>query len=249
MKVAEYTRMAKWEETYWWHLGRLRIIETYLRHALKKRKSVKGDPKILNVGCGTGGTIDALEKLGEVDNVDISDDAIRFMKQRGYERITKVNGIALPFRDKAYDIVGGFDVLEHIEEHEDALREWKRVLKDDGAIVITVPAYQWLWSDHDVSLFHKRRYTTILLESVAKNAGLKVEKKSYAIVFSLPLVVGFRTLNKLTGRKVDSETSYVDVPKWVNGLFTQFLYQEATMHRVLSFPMGTTVIATLRKDT
>jgi SAM-dependent methyltransferase len=235
--------MAEREKTYWWHLGRLRIIESYLKRIHKEPSKTK----ILNVGCGTGGTIDMLEGFGTVDNVDISDDAIDFMKQRGYKRITKVDDIELPFKDKTYDIVGAFDVLEHIEDEVGALREWGRILKDDGAIVITVPAYQWLWTEHDVSLHHKRRYTTKRLAAAAAEAGLKPEKKSYAIVFSLPLVVGFRFLNKVLGRKTDSETSYVNVPEWANNLFTKLLYGEAKLHGKIRFPFGTSVVTVLRK--
>lgn len=235
--------MAEREQTYWWHLGRLKIIQSYVQRAKKD----KGTFRILNIGCGTGGTIDMLESFGETDNVDISDDAIKFMKKSGYTRITKVKDIKLPFKAKTYDMVGAFDVLEHIDKHVEALKEWKRVIKDDGAIIITVPAYQWLWGDHDVSLHHKRRYTTRLLAEAGERAGLKVEKKSYAIVFSLPLVVGFRFLNKALGRKTDSETSYVDVPDWVNSLFANFLYGEAKLHTFMSFPAGTSVVAILRK--
>ena len=237
--------MAEREQSYWWHLGRLRIIQSYIQRATSNKHQLK----ILNIGCGTGGTIDMLESFGETDNVDISDDAIKFMKQNGYKRITKVADIALPFKAKTYDVVGAFDVLEHIEKQIEALKEWKRVIKDDGAIIITVPAYQWLWSDHDVSLHHKRRYTTKRLAEAAKKAGLKVEKKSYAIVFSLPLVVGFRFVNKALGCKTDSETSYVNVPDWANKLFTQFLYGETKIHKVTSFPVGTSVVAVLRKAT
>jgi SAM-dependent methyltransferase len=243
MKKSEYARMAEYEQNYWWHLGRLRIIQSYVKRAAARKERVK----VLNVGCGTGGTIDMLEQFGVVDNVDISDEAIAFMKKHGYKRLTKVDDIKLPFKDKTYDLVGAFDVLEHIEDHEGALKEWGRVLKDDGAIVITVPAYQWLWSDHDVSLHHKRRYTTKRLAAVAKKAGLRPEKKSYAIVFSLPMVVGFRFLNKITGRKTDSETSYVPVPGWANKLFTKLLYGEAKLHSVMPFPAGTSVVTILRK--
>lgn len=244
MKTVEYATMAEREQTYWWHLGRLKIIEAYLSRTKKDPKKAR----ILNVGCGTGGTIDMLEGFGEVDNVDISDEAIKFMKDHGYKQLIKVDDIELPFKDKAYDIVGAFDVLEHIEDQVGALKEWRRVLKDDGAIVLTVPAYQWLWTAHDVSLYHKRRYTTARLEKAAKEAGLRAEKKSYAIVFSLPLVVGFRFLNKALGRKTDSETSYVNVPRWVNLLFAKLLYGEARVHKYVSFPAGTSVIAILRKE-
>lgn len=243
MNKAEYATMEERERTYWWHLGRLRIIQGYVRRA----KGGKKNFKILNIGCGTGGTIDMLEAFGKTDNVDISDDAIKLMKKNGYKNIIKVDDIELPFKAKTYDMVGAFDVLEHIDKQVDALKEWKRVIKDDGAIIITVPAYQWLWTDHDVSLHHKRRYTTKRLAAAAKQAGLKPQKKSYAIVFSLPLVVGFRLLNKALGRKADSETSYVDVPDWVNRTFTNLLYAESKLHGRVSFPAGTTVVAVLRK--
>jgi SAM-dependent methyltransferase len=243
LKKVEYATMAEREQNYWWHLGRLRIIQTYIQRAKKNKETLK----IMNIGCGTGGTIDMLESFGEVDNVDISDEAIKFMKERGYTRITKVDDIELPFRSKSYDLVGAFDVLEHIEDQVGALKEWKRILKDDGAVVITVPAYQWLWTDHDVSLHHKRRYTTQRLAEAAAEAGLKPEKQSYAVVFSLPLVAGFRLLNKALGRKADSETSYVSVPNWTNKAFTAMLYGEAKLHQKLKFPFGTSVVTILRK--
>jgi SAM-dependent methyltransferase len=243
LNKVEYATMAEREQTYWWHLGRLRIIQAYVRRA----KSGKKNLRILNIGCGTGGTIDMLENFGKTDNVDISDEAIKFMKRHGYKRITKVSGVKLPFKAKTYDVVGAFDVLEHIDKQVAALKEWKRVIKDDGAIIITVPAYQWLWSDHDVSLHHKRRYTTKRLAEAAEQAGLEPEKKSYAIVFSLPLIVGFRFVNKVLGRKTDSETSYVDVPDWANSLFSKLLYSEAKLHQTMQFPFGTSVVAIFRK--
>jgi SAM-dependent methyltransferase len=243
MKTTEYARMAEQESTYWWHIGRLRIIDTYVSLAQRK----KHQPKILNVGCGTGGTIDMLEKHGPTDNVDVSEDAIRFVKKLGHKKVRKVNGIELPFKDKTYDLVCAFDVLEHIDRDKDALKEWARVLRDDGAVVITVPAYQWLWTEHDVSLHHKRRYTRQRLTSAAKAAGLEPKKTSYAIVFSLPLVVGFRFLNKVLNRKTDSETSYVKVPQLINSIFSNLLYGEAKLHKVMSFPAGTSVVAIFQK--
>jgi len=244
VKTNEYARMAQHEQSYWWHVGRLEIIQTYLKHVSRN----KSNSAILNIGCGTGGTIGTLEQFGDVDNVDTSDDAIAFVKARGYKNIIKIDDIALPFEDKTYDIVGAFDVLEHIEDHERALSEWKRVLKDDGAIVITVPAYQWLWSEHDISLHHRRRYTVRSLMAVAAEAGLRPERKSYAIGFSLPLVAGFRFARKATGRKGDPETSYVPVPRVINEIFTTLLKIEAKIHNVASLPAGTSVIAILRKS-
>lgn len=235
--------MAEREETYWWHLGRLRIIQSYVRRAKGDRPQLA----ILNVGCGTGGTIKMLASFGETDNVDISDEAIKYMQKLGYKKVTKVNSIYLPFKDKTYDMVCAFDVLEHIDNQIGALKEWKRVIKDDGFIIITVPAYQWLWSGHDVSLHHKRRYTVRRLTTAAKDAGLTPCKRSYAIVFSIPMVAAFRIMHKLFRHNTNSETSYVDVPRWMNTIFTKMLYLEARLHAVVSFPFGTSVVAVFKK--
>ncbi len=243
MKKAEYRRMAEREQSYWWHVGRLKIIERYLTIACEERK----DNTILNIGCGTGGTLPTLEKFGTVTNVDVSDDAINFMKQHGY-KVDKVGGIKLPYKDKSFHLVGSFDVLEHIEEDVEALKEWRRVLRPGGKIVLTVPAYQWLWSEHDVSLHHFRRHTVRSIRKKAQLAGLRPLRASYAIAFSLPLVAGFRGINKIMGRKTDSETSYVNVPNWVNVLFSKFLFAEAVGHKYIRYPIGTTVVAILERE-
>jgi SAM-dependent methyltransferase len=244
MKEVEYARLAEHEFSYWWHVGRLKIIETYLQKVTKGKK----DARILNVGCGTGGTLATLERYGSVDNVDVSDDALAFMRQHGYTSVQRVDGTKLPCQDEVYDIVGAFDVLEHIKDDAIALKEWSRVLKEDGSILLTVPAYQWLWSGHDVAVQHFRRYTKTRLKKVARAAGLGASGASYAFVFSLPLVVGFRVLRQKAGTEDVAEASFVDVPGWVNSMFTRFLYLEAKAHRYMSFPAGTSVIASLRKE-
>ncbi len=174
MNQAEYARLAEQEESYWWHQGRLKIIASYLRCA----SGGTTNSKILNVGCGTGGSIALLESFGETDNVDTADAAIAFARRRGYKRVIKVDGLKLPFAAKSYDLIGAFDVLEHIDQEIAALKEWKRVLKDDGAIILTVPAYQWLWSGHDESLHHKRRYTAGRLKQAAQKARQKHKRKA-----------------------------------------------------------------------
>ena len=242
MKKTEYSRMAHHEKTYWWHLGRLKIINTYLNKHIGDKSKVK----ILNVGCGTGGTLGTLEKYGNVENIDVSDDAINFMKKSGY-KVKKVKGIELPYKDNTFDLIAAFDVLEHIEHDKDALREWMRVLKPGGFVIMTIPAHQWLWSQHDVSLHHFRRYTTSEVKQKAKDSGLRPKKVSYAFAFSLPMVVGFRVINRILGRKVDAETSYVSIPKSINSLFTGLLAVEAKVHSVGSVIFGTSVIGALEK--
>lgn len=241
MNTVEYARMAERERTYWWHAGRLSVIDTWLAKWVVQGKNAT----ILNVGCGTGGTLPVLEKYGQVENIDVSDEAIKFMKDAGY-KVKKVTDHTLPYKDNSFDVVVAFDVLEHIERHEEALKEWNRVLRTGGTILFTVPAYQWLWSDHDTSLHHYRRYTKKLIRSITP-PGSHISRSSYFIVFSLPLVVGFRYINKILGRQSDSETSYVNVPPIVNSLFTGLLNFEAKFHKFISFPFGTSVITAIRK--
>lgn len=245
MNTLEYAKMAEREQSYWWHIGRLEIIKSYLEQYRGEKKSLK----ILNVGCGTGGTIKLLESYGTTQNVDVSDEAIKYMKKSGFKNITKISDITLPFKDKSFDLVVAFDVLEHIEEQEKALREWSRVLKKDGRVFITVPAYQWLWSTHDVSLQHKRRYTAKKLADVATANGLHKVKHSYAIVFTLPIIVAVRLLKGvLPEQEGDSESSYVNLPPWLNQFFTNVLFIEAKLHKHISFPFGTSVIGVFKKD-
>jgi SAM-dependent methyltransferase len=244
MDVAEYTRMEQLERDHWWHVGRLEI----LRRELSRRLSGGHDrePTILNVGCGTGGTIRMLESFGQVLNVDVSDEAIALSRSHGFQA-EKVTDHRLPYPDGSIDVVAALDVLEHIEDDQAALQEWARVLRPGGFVLLTVPAYQWLWSDHDVALHHHRRYLRRQIARMSDQAGLRVGKLSYAIVFSLPLVVGFRLLNRMRGTAGAGKSNYVAVPTWINRLFVGMLQLEARAHRMLRFPAGSSVLAVLRK--
>lgn len=243
MKTEEYVRLAEKEDSYWWHLGRLEILRTYLKQASNNQKGLK----ILNIGAGAGGTINLLEKFGRVENVDTSQQAIKFMKLRGHRNVRKVDGTKLPFKKKSYDLIVAFDVLEHIKQQGKALKEWRRVLKDSGEIVITVPAYSWLWSRHDIALAHYRRYNLKKLNKAVIASGLKVKRQSYAITFTLPIVVGYRLVIKFFGNNKLPKATYVSIPNVLNWLFIKLLHLEARLHNFTTLPCGTSIIARLEK--
>ncbi|MBC7943043.1 class I SAM-dependent methyltransferase [Candidatus Saccharibacteria bacterium] len=243
MNIVEYNRMEQHEKTYWWHVGRLQIIEKELIRQIGDKRPLK----ILNIGCGTGGTVRMLENFGEVVNVDASDEAIKYMKKNGFKNSIKVEGINLPFETATFDMICAFDVLEHIDKDIEAMQEWRRVVKPGGKIVLTVPAYQWLWSGHDESLHHYRRYTAKHLRGIAQTVDLRPLKLTYAIVFSFVLVVGFRLLTKISGKQTTEESSYIELPSAVNKLFTKLLFVEADLHKFMKLPFGTSVLAVLKK--
>jgi len=242
MKKSEYQRMYEMEEAYWWHVGRKEIVRKVIN-----RLNIPESANILNVGSGTGGTVATLEDFGSVENVDTSQEAITYAKSKGIKNIKKVNGIKLPYKDKTFDLLVGLDVLEHIDEDLKALQEWKRVVKKDGKVIITVPAYQWLWSEHDESLHHKRRYTLSELVAKCNKAGFRVNKRSYLIVFSFGLIVAYRFISSVSDRKKQKKSSYVMLPKPINKLFTNLLILESLVIKKINFPFGTTAFVVLER--
>lgn len=241
MKKAALQELYDLEKSYWWHVGRLTIIAERLKEVGGKKTA-----KILNVGSGTGGTIDTLEKFGSVHNVDTSKQAISFLKKHGFKS-QLIDGGELPFKAGSFDILTALDVLEHIESDTEVLKDWLRVLKPGGTMVLTVPAYQWLWSQHDVINNHYRRYTRKELKQKIQVAGFEVKKSSYAIVFSFPLVVGSRFVSKLSGKNPQEYSSFVQLPKPVNSLFINLLKIEAKLGRLVSYPFGTSVLVVAQK--
>lgn len=247
MKSSEYAKLALQEQSYWWHLGKLDIINVYLSMATKKHSSKL---KILNVGCGTGGTVPVLEKFGQVDNVDISAEAVKYMLGKGFERVFQTDATRLPFKSKNYDLIVAFDVLEHIKEDSRAIDEWKRVLKPKGKIILSVPAYPWLWSKHDEVMHHFRRYSRKDLSVLAKKHNFKTKKLSYAFMFTLLPLIVFRGFYKLSplDRQNKKFSTKSKIPKSLNSILVKLISFEAKILRKFSLPAGSSLFVILNKQ-
>lgn len=239
MKYQEYKEMAEAEAGYWWHVGRLSIVKDQMQAVVKK------GGKILNIGCGTGGTVSLLEEFGQVDNVDVSDEAVEYCKKKGIKKVKKYDGKRLPYRTGSFDTAIALDVLEHIEDDMAALSEWYRVLGPHGKLIITVPAYNWLWSDHDVRLHHFRRYTVSELYRKLSESGFTVKKRSYAIVFTFPLIVAYRIMRSVFN--MPQKSAYIYLPNAINKLFIYILIIEGKILKVINMPFGTSAIIVATK--
>ncbi len=248
MEKIEYTKMAEHESSYWWYIGRIHIVRAQLRKIQAELSSKK--LRILNIGSGTGGTIPLLQEFGEVFNVDVSEQALKMLTDQGINNLYKIEGIELPFEDSYFDIAVAMDVLEHIDKDAKALVEWSRVIKPSGRLIITVPAYQWLWSKHDESLHHFRRYTASGIHRLCNQANFKIRKRSYMIMFTFPLVAGYRLLTSIykSDQKEAAHTSHVRVPKIINSLFILLLKVESFLLRYLNFPFGTSILIIARNN-
>ena len=243
MKSSEYKQMAEVENTYWWHVGRKYIVSNILEQILPKDQHYT----ILNIGCGTGGTVPLLSKFGRVVNIDTSDEALSICRTLGVSNVIKIDRKALPFQKESFELAIALDVLEHIENDLEVLKEWNGLLKPGGKLVLTVPAYQWLWSEHDESLHHYRRYTASKLHQLLNLAGYKVDKRSYAIFSTFPLIVGYRLIRSILPKK-ERSSSYVFLPSSINSLLIGILKIEATVLKYINIPFGTSILVVAKKN-
>jgi len=240
----EIERMSKFEENYWWFEGRRKIIINLLEQHISHNSNLK----ILDVGCGTGGTTTKLKQFGVVYGTDFSFSALKYSSKQGLKNLAKTIDYNLPFPSETFDVITILDALEHIKQDLKALLEIKRVLKKDGLILICVPAYQFLWSDHDVALSHYRRYNSKSLSRLLNQASLKTERLSYMITFLFPLLAIFRLLSKLKKPKENPEPTLVSFPDSINSFFKKILYLESRLIKKIDLPFGLSVICLVKKS-
>ena len=177
------------EDRHWWYRGRRRIIDVLMR-----RLELPPGAKILDAGCGSGRNMVEFARVGTVTGVEISDASIARARERGIGEVVQSSITELPLPDDRFDVAVCLDVIEHIEDDLRALRELRRVVRPGGILLVTVPAYQWLWSEHDVINHHKRRYTRKTLSAAAEQAGWEATRTTYFNGCLLPVAIVHRRL-------------------------------------------------------
>jgi len=164
------------EEQHWWFKARREIVFNLIQ-----KMRLPHEAAILDVGCSGGPLMLALRATGyqNLTGIDVSESGIELARQRGLANVSVMDGSNLAFADKSFDLLIASDVLEHIENEEAALREWVRVLRPGGTLLVFVPAHSYLWSQHDEINHHFRRYSAQHLRTVLRTAGLRIERLSY----------------------------------------------------------------------
>jgi SAM-dependent methyltransferase len=184
--------MGEFAERHWWYRARRDLVRAALAtHA----RAPTADDVAVDVGCGSGEMIATLRSLGygRVAGTEISHDARHLAVTAGLgSGLIAADARWLPFPDDRAACVTSMDVIEHVHDAERALREFARVTAPGGTIVITAPAYRWLWSEHDVWAGHARRYSAAELASAAERAGIAVERATYFHSLLLPAAVLLR---------------------------------------------------------
>jgi 2-polyprenyl-3-methyl-5-hydroxy-6-metoxy-1,4-benzoquinol methylase len=232
------------QKKHWWFVIKKNIVlDTIdLNSRVHKNKS----PNILDIGCGSGLMLNALEKLGSTFGMDMSDDAINF-SQEIFKGTVKKGALPdqVPYEENFFDLITALDVVEHIDRDVESLKVIRSRLVSDGMAVITVPAYMFLWSSFDELNEHKRRYTLTELKTKLLQAGFTVEKITYFNTLLFPIVYVVRMLNNFLKRDGASD---VDMPsKPVNFLLEKIFGIEKYLLKFVNLPFGVSILAVVRK--
>ncbi|RJR16734.1 MAG: class I SAM-dependent methyltransferase [Nitrospiraceae bacterium] len=247
MKKEEYKIMFNIEDNYWWYVGLRRLV---LSSMDGKDKSI--NLRILDAGCGTGGMSTVLRAYNPYA-IDYSEEAISYSKSRNIYNIVRGSVCCMPFNNGFFDVVISLDVLYHInvESDHDTLKEFNRVMKKNGILLLHLPAFNFLKSRHDEAVHTRHRYTANEVKRKVEAAGFKIEKITYRNVFLFPIAVIRRIIEKFSlGSKnqMESESELKPLSSSINRLFSNILFFENKLIASgMSFPFGLSIYCIARK--
>lgn len=241
MRADEYERMFRLEETFWWYTGLRALLERYVVNAVGEN----GGALILDAGCGTGANLKMLAKYGRAVGVDLSADAVGFVKM-GFGNVARANLIRLPFPDCSFDVVTSIDVLYHqwVQNDSVAVAELARVMKPGGALIVHSAALEILRGSHDKVVFTRKRYTLNEVRALIEGAGLQVERATYRNSLLFPIVL----LKRWFDSKADDAESDVKQPRPVtNTSLYRIMMFENWLLRFMTMPVGSSIFCVARK--
>lgn len=217
---------------YWWYRARAALLEAALGTFL-------GQPgRVLDVGSADGPSVQWMHGDHERFAIDVD--------PRGLRPGDGVCGsaLALPFADEVFDVVGAFDVIEHCDPESVALAELARVLRPGGRLLVSVPAYQWAWTDHDVQAGHYRRYTRRRIVTALEGAGLSVRRATYGFTGVFPFFVVERVVRRIRERRSGARQHADGLPQVPAALDRLFLVLSGWERRILrrrNLPAGSSI--------
>ena len=234
---ADYGRQYRelYERHWWWRAREAALLET-----LDRIRPPAGWPHILDIGCGDGLFFDRLLKFGEVEGIEPSAELVNptgAHRERIHVR---------PFDDSfqpsnRFGLILMLDVLEHLDDPVGALRHALRLLAPGGLMLITVPAFNLLWTNHDVINHHRVRYTRSSFRVVAREAGFRIDLEQYWFQWTFPVKIAGRLVERALG----SEPAPARVPpEWINDTLYRWSRLEHRLLKPLRPPFGSSLVIT-----
>jgi SAM-dependent methyltransferase len=243
MDIAAYTVEADAEATHWWFTGRRRLFAREINKTGLPRTS-----RVLDVGTSTGTNLRLLRDLGfrAVDGLDFNQAAIRYCRDKGLGPVRHGDVCKMPFASESVDLVLATDVIEHVDDDLKALREIGRVLTPDGTVLITAPAFPFLWGLQDRISQHKRRYIRRELMDRVTRAGFSIETCYYFnFLLFLPIWVGRRLIDIF---KLDVQGEAQINSPLLNRILGAIFAADIAMAPILHPPFGVSILIVARKD-
>lgn len=233
------------ERGHFWRNAKRQLVLELIAERFPGRR----DLHLVDIGGAASLIARDLQAFGRVETVE--PDAAMVAVARSAQGIVVHQGAlpdGLPELEPAH-VITLLDVVEHIEDDVTALRAVGEQLTPDGIVVVTVPALSWLWSDHDVALHHKRRYTKETLAALFERAGYRVERMSYYTSLLLPLLAGQRLASRLKPKKNGAPVYDVQVPALpINTVLGGFMTAERQLLKHVDMPIGSALFAVVRPN-
>ena len=233
------------KDNWWFRVRRNIVLEIIKKHGNNEIDKLT----IFDFGCGSGYLVGELQKLGcNAYGSDMSTEAIEFGRSAGVGNLNVAGEGEIWPPGGSFDVILAMDVIEHIEDDLRAVKGLGWLLKPGGLLIITVPAYQWLWGVQDEVTHHFRRYSLKPLLNLFKNDEVFfVVKKSYFNTF-LFLPIGAVSLSSrfLWARKRESDFDLNN--RFLNKIFYWIFNFEAKFLRYAAFPFGVSIILILKKN-
>jgi SAM-dependent methyltransferase len=230
------------EDRHWWYRGRRTVLEQVIAGL-----GLPEQARILDAGCGSGRNMVELARHGTVTGVEVSPASARIARERGVGEVLEGSILQTPFAAGSFDLAVTLDVIEHLQDDVGALLELRRLVAPGGALLVTVPAYQWLWSGHDVVNHHHRRYTRRTLQDAAGLAGWQQVRTTYFNSLLLPVAILLRVLDRVNTKTTESSLDLWIPPGPLNSALEQPMRMEAlTIAHGGRIPAGLSLLSVFR---
>ncbi len=247
MSQHEFETMRKVEDSFWWY----QVLRQAVASELKDRQKLPDGSRILDAGCGTGGMMDALRKtnpLWKLTGLDISEDALKHTRGRGFEHLHQGSLDALPFPEGSFDAVVSLDVMSNVGVNvTEAVLQLRRVLRPGGILVLNLPAYEALRGEHDAAVKTGRRFEPEQLKRLLEASGLRVFRLHCWNAWLFPPILAWRRLSRFVGAGKGEEKMKSDLhstpPTFLNKLLGTVGQLDMALCRTVGSPVGTSVLA------